>query len=82
MTTKKTVKILAAAVCGLTTCAALGAWLGGEFDLSWYTIDAGGGSRSTGGDFELSGTMGQPDAGEMSAMRCSSDAKSEILTRN
>ena len=42
MNTNKTVKILAAAVCGLTTCAALGAWLGGEFDLSWYTIDGGG----------------------------------------
>ena len=66
MTMKKSVKILAAAVCGLTTCAALGAWLGGEFDLSWYTIDGGGGSRSTGGEFELSATIAQPDAGKMS----------------
>ena len=66
MTTKKSVKILGATFCGLTTCAALGAWLGADFDLSWYTIDGGGGSRSTGGNFEMSGTMGQPDAGEMS----------------
>ena len=66
MITKKSAKILATAVCGLTTCAALGAWLGRDFDLSWYTIDGGGGSSSTGGDFELSRTIGQPDASEMS----------------
>jgi len=37
----------------------------GQFDLDWYTIDGGGGT-STGGNFELSGTIGQPDAGVMS----------------
>ena len=37
-----------------------------EFDLSWHSIDGGGVMRSTGGDFELSGTIGQPDAGRMS----------------
>ena len=31
------------------------------FDLSWFTIDAGGGT-SINGSFELSGTVGQPDA--------------------
>ncbi|MHC4697850.1 MAG: dockerin type I domain-containing protein [Planctomycetota bacterium] len=36
-----------------------------DFDLSWYTIDGGGDMWSTGGDFELSGTIGQPDAGVM-----------------
>jgi hypothetical protein len=36
---------------------------GAEFDLSWHSIDAGGVMHSTGGDFELSGTIGQPDAG-------------------
>lgn len=36
--------------------------LGGTFDLSWYTIN-GGGATSTGGGFELSGTIGQADAG-------------------
>ena len=39
---------------------------GGDFDLSWYTMDGGGGSSSTGGGFELSGTIGQPNAREMS----------------
>jgi len=32
------------------------------YDLSWFTIDSGGVMWSTGGDFELSGTIGQPDA--------------------
>lgn len=31
-------------------------------DLSWWTLD-GGGALSTGGDYALSGTIGQPDAG-------------------
>ncbi len=35
------------------------------FDLSWYTIDGGGATFSTGGGFELGGTIGQPDAGTM-----------------
>lgn len=33
-----------------------------DFDLSWYTIDGGGGV-SAAGAFTLSGTIGQPDAG-------------------
>ena len=34
------------------------------YDLSvdWYTVDGGGGT-STGGEYVLSGTVGQPDAG-------------------
>jgi hypothetical protein len=35
---------------------------GGGFDLSWNTIDGGGGT-SVGGIFTLSGTIGQADAG-------------------
>ena len=37
--------------------------LGPDYDLSWHTIDGGGVMFSTGGAFELSGTIGQPDAG-------------------
>jgi hypothetical protein len=33
------------------------------FDLSWYTFDGGGAMFTAGGDFELAGTIGQPDAG-------------------
>jgi hypothetical protein len=36
---------------------------GQDFEISWYTIDGGGETFSGGGDFELSGTIGQPDAG-------------------
>lgn len=35
---------------------------GGQYDLTWSTIDGGGGT-SSGGDFTLRGTIGQPDAG-------------------
>ena len=40
----------------------VGATVADEFDIDWWTIDGGGGMFSTGGDFELSGTVGQPDA--------------------
>lgn len=34
-----------------------------SFDVSWYTIDGGGATFSTGGAFQLGGTIGQFDAG-------------------
>jgi len=37
-----------------------------EYEITRSTIDGGGVMRSTSGDFELSGTIGQPDAGVMS----------------
>lgn len=38
---------------------------GDPFDLTWNTIDGGGAMRSASanGEYELSGTIGQPDAG-------------------
>jgi uncharacterized membrane protein len=36
---------------------------GGGYDLSWSTVDGGGGTFSTGGGYSLGGTAGQPDAG-------------------
>lgn len=41
---------------------------GGQFDLSWSTIDGGGGT-SRGGQFQLSGTIGQPDARQLTGGR-------------
>ena len=38
---------------------------GGGYDLTWSTIDGGGGA-SSGGAYLLGGTAGQPDAGAMS----------------
>ena len=32
-----------------------------DYSIDWYTIDGGGGT-STGGQYKLSGTIGQPDA--------------------
>jgi hypothetical protein len=34
----------------------------GDFDLTWHTVDAGGRTFSSGGGFELGGTIAQPDA--------------------
>jgi len=50
--------VLAVTILGWTFASAPG----GEFDLSWHSIDGGGLIKSTGGAFELSGTIGQADA--------------------
>ena len=47
---------------GMTHVAS--AQTGGGYDLSWNTIDGGGGT-SSGGAYTLSGTIGQPDAGTL-----------------
>ena len=39
---------------------------GGGYDLSWSTVDGGGYTFSSGGDYELGGTAGQHDAGSKS----------------
>jgi hypothetical protein len=36
------------------------------YDLSWWTVDGGGATFSTGGDYTLGGTAAQHDAGELS----------------
>jgi hypothetical protein len=46
----------------LTLVALLPAAVHAQFQIDWYTIDAGGGA-SSGGAFLLTGTIGQPDAG-------------------
>jgi hypothetical protein len=51
--------LLVAAILGAS--AAL-AQTGGGYDLTWSTIDGGGGG-STGSGYQLTGTLGQPDAG-------------------
>lgn len=51
-------------------CAIL-AWLnlaasswGQSYDIDWYTLDAGGHMFSSGGGYEMGGTVGQNDSGE------------------
>lgn len=39
---------------------------GGGYDLAWSTVDGGGYTFSSGGDYSLGGTIGQPDAGVLS----------------
>ncbi len=36
---------------------------GGGYDLTWNTVDSGGYTFSTGGEYSLGGTVGQMDAG-------------------
>lgn len=36
-----------------------------DFSLDWWSIDGGGFVWTTGGSYELGGTVGQPDAGAM-----------------
>ena len=55
--------ILAVAALLLASSLAL-AQTGGLYDLSWNTVDGGGGV-STGGVYWLAGTIGQPDAGAL-----------------
>ena len=51
--------LLVAAILGVS--AAL-AQTGGGYDLTWSTIDGGGGSSAANG-YQLAGTFGQPDSG-------------------
>jgi hypothetical protein len=47
----------------IIACAA-GGVVADDFTLDWWTVDGGGEMWTTGGDYELSGTIGQPDANE------------------
>ena len=40
-----------------------GSVLADDFAIDWYTLDGGGEMWTTGGDYGLSGTIGQPDTG-------------------
>jgi hypothetical protein len=47
----------------LATLAVSLAYAEGGYDVTWSTVDGGGGTFSTGGGYSLGGTIGQPDAG-------------------
>ena len=55
---------LHAAILAAAIAAPASAQTGGGFDLSWWSIDCGGGI-ATAGPLTLSMTLGQPDAGRM-----------------
>ncbi len=62
---KKGLFVLSLLILILATAVLISAQTGGGFDLTWSTVDGGGGD-SSGGPFALSGTIGQPDAGNLS----------------
>jgi hypothetical protein len=35
----------------------------GQYEIPWWTMDGGGNTLNTGGDYSLGSTVGQPDAG-------------------
>lgn len=57
---------VAALLLALAATAAAGAQVGSGYDLSWSTLDGGGATFSTGGGYTLGGTIGQPEAGQVS----------------
>jgi hypothetical protein len=57
--------LLAAAVVPLAL-----AQTGSDYDLSWWTVDGGGATLSTGEGYRLSGSAGQPDAGVLEGGGC------------
>jgi hypothetical protein len=61
MTRKKIAGIHRLAVWIMLLMVLAGSSANGQYKLSWYTIDGGGG-RSSGGSYSLMGTIGQPDA--------------------
>ncbi len=57
--------ILPAAILAGALAAPALAQTGGGFDLSWWTVDCGGGVSAS-GPFSMTMSLGQPDAGQMS----------------
>src|SRR5258707_9439926 len=46
-------------------CLSVQFWASAQnYSIDWFTIDGGGGT-SSGGQYSLSGTIGQPDAGKL-----------------
>ncbi len=59
-----TLPVLLAALFSLPAAVVLAQ--AGGYDLSWWTVNDGGATFSTGGAYRLGGTIGQPDSGEHS----------------
>jgi hypothetical protein len=60
---KRAAHFLALATLLLLVSSVSAATLDGDYDLSWWTVDGGGGTNSQGEGYTLGGTVGQPDAG-------------------
>lgn len=63
MKNKRSISLLAFSLAvALLLASTVLAQTGGNFDLSWWTVD-GGGEMVSGGSFSLTGTVGQPEPG-------------------
>ncbi len=61
MKARKALIVTLVLVAGLLVVGVAYAQTGGGYDLTWWTVDGGGGTAS-GGGYTLMGTAGQPDA--------------------
>ena len=52
-------------ILAIATCSLIAGSTHAQFTINWSTID-GGGDTSSGGQFSINGTIGQPDANRMS----------------
>ena len=50
------------AIAGTTVCLLVGTRAVAQFAIDWHTVDGGGHTFSTAGDYVLGGTIGQSDA--------------------
>ncbi len=55
--------LIVAVILTTVTTVSLALAQSGQLEIPWHTIDGGGTTASYGGEFVLSGTMGQPEAG-------------------
>ena len=60
---KRAARFIALAALLLLVSSVSAATLATDYDLSWWTVDGGGNTLSTGEGYSLGGTAGQPDAG-------------------
>ncbi len=51
---------------GVALILLVGTSASGQYSIDWFTVDGGGGTTG-GGLYEISGTIGQPDAGSFAA---------------
>ena len=61
MSRRRRAGLVALLLC-LTSSAAVASGMSAAHDLSWWTVDGGGGTLSN-GSYSLSGTIGQAEAG-------------------
>ena len=62
MNRRRACVLSAVLLCGLLVTGVAWASSAG-YDLTWWTVDGGGQTFSTGGGYTLGGTIGQPDPG-------------------